>query len=145
MFTSGPRVQHERNPGICGRFGSKPGDIHPIYTTPGDIRPILGPALNKPGDIRWCFRAPRVQHEWNPGICGRFGSKPGDIRPMYTTPGDIRPILDQHGDIQKRPAYGQVFESQFGVTCMQGQGICKDRSKICNELSTASIELMDVE
>ena len=40
---------------------------------------------------------------------------------------------------------GQLFESQFGVTCMQGQGICKDRSKICNELSTASIELMDVE
>jgi hypothetical protein len=38
-----------------------------------------------------------------------------------------------------------LFESQVGVTCMQGQGICKDRSKICNELSTASIELMDVE
>ena len=43
------------------------------------------------------------------------------------------------------PCFGQVFESQVGVTCMQGQGICKDRSKICNELSTASIELMDVE
>ena len=32
-----------------------------------------------------------------------------------------------------KTACGQVFESQVGVTCMQGQGICKDRSKICNE------------
>ena len=29
-------------------------------------------------------------------------------------------------------ATGQVFNSGFCVTCMQGHGICKDCSKICN-------------
>ena len=60
-------------------------------------------------------------------------------------PHTVREPLNTGLSTREKIVIGQVFESQVGVTCMQGQGICKDRSKICNELSTASIELMDVE
>ena len=74
VFQSPTGATRTETRGYAADLGPNPG-----------ISTQFTPHLTKPGDIWWCFRAPRVQHK----------QKPGDMRPIWVQTRGYPPNLHQ--------------------------------------------------